>query len=307
MATAADVPRDNGRMNLEGEEAAPLVAGRLTWLPRRVSRPRFTPSLWIGGAIMVLLLFTALLAPVLAQHPPDLIVGEARLQPPSTAHPFGTDALGRDVFSRVVHGARIAVGMAALGVGIAGAIGITFGLLAGYYGNWWDQVLSRVMEIWLAFPSLLLAIIIVARLGPSLRNAVVALGIVGAPAFFRLTRGSALSARQSAYVEAARSVGAGDRRVLLRHILPNIASSLVVLGTMRLGVLVLAGGALSFIGLGAQPPQPEWGALLADGRDYMDTALWLAVFPGLCITLTVAGFNLFGDGLRDIMDPRRKR
>ncbi len=163
------------------------------------------------------------------------------------------------------------------------------------------------MEVWLAFPSLLLAIIIVARLGPSLRNAVVALGIVGAPSFFRLTRSSTLSAKKLAYVEAARAVGATDRRVVLRHIMPNIAPSLVVLATMRMGVLVLAGGGLSFIGLGAQPPQPEWGALLADGRNYMDTAPWLAIFPGLCITLTVAGFNLLGDGFRDAMDPRRLR
>jgi ABC-type dipeptide/oligopeptide/nickel transport system permease subunit len=157
----------------------------------------------------------------------------------------------------------------------------------------------------MAFPSLLLAIIIVARLGPELRNAVVALGIVGVPAFYRLTRGCTISARKATYVEAARAVGASDRRILLRHILPNSASSLVVLTTMRVGVLVLAGGGLSFIGLGAQPPHPEWGALLASGRDYMDTAPWLAIFPGLCITLTVMGFNLLGDGLRDALDPRR--
>jgi len=254
----------------------------------------------------MLLLLSAVLAPTLARHPPDLLVGEARLQSPSTAHPFGTDALGRDMFSRVLFGARIAVRMATLGVSIAAVIGVALGLLAGYYGGWWDQLLSRVMEVWLAFPSLLLAIIIVARLGPSLQNATVALGIVGAPSFYRLTRGCTLSERQAVYVEAARAVGANDRRILLRHILPNIAPSLVVLLTMRLGMLVLAGGGLSFIGLGAQPPQPEWGALLAAGRDYMDTAPWLAIYPGLCITLTVAGFNLLGDGLRDALDPRRR-
>jgi peptide/nickel transport system permease protein len=257
--------------------------------------------------MVLLLCLTALLAPVLAKHPPDLIVGEARLQPPSGGYPFGTDSLGRDQFSRIVYGARIAIGMATLGVGIAVTLGITSGLLAGFYGRWLDQALSRLMEVWLAFPSLLLAIIIVARLGPSMRNAVVALGIVGAPSFFRLTRSSTLSARKLAYVEGARAVGATDGRVVLRHILPNIAPSLVVLATMRMGVLVLAGGGLSFIGLGAQPPQPEWGALLADGRDYMDTAPWLAIFPGMCITLAVAGFNLLGDGLRDAMDPRQRR
>jgi ABC-type dipeptide/oligopeptide/nickel transport system permease subunit len=160
------------------------------------------------------------------------------------------------------------------------------------------------MEVWLAFPSLLLAIIIVARLGPSLRNTIVALGIVGVPSFFRLARSGTLSAQHAAYVEAARALGARDRRILLRHIMPNIAPSLGVLATMRLGILVLAGGSLSFIGLGAQPPQPEWGRLLAAGRDYMDIAPWLAIYPGLCITLAVIGFNLLGDGLRDALDPR---
>jgi peptide/nickel transport system permease protein len=289
-------------------EAARSLAVRRRPSVRLLAGQGFSPSLWIGGGIVLLLLLSALLAPLLAQYPPDLVVGEARLQPPSAAHPFGTDALGRDVFSRVVYGARIAVWMAVVGVGIAAAAGVTLGLLAGYYSGWADQVLSRVMEVWMAFPSLLLAIIIVARLGPSLRNAVVVLGIVGAPSFYRLTRGCTISARQYTYVEAARAVGASDGRILVRHILPNIAPSLLVLATMRLGMLVLAGGGLSFIGLGAQPPQPEWGALLAAGRDYVDTAPWLAIFPGLCITLVVAGFNLFGDGLRDALDPRwRKR
>jgi peptide/nickel transport system permease protein len=191
-----------------------------------------------------------------------------------------------------------------LGVGIAMLAGVALGLMAGYRGNWSDQVLSRMMEVWLAFPSLLLAIVIVARLGPSLKSTVIALGIVGVPSFYRLTRASTLSVRRAEYVEAVQAVGARDRRILLRHVLPNVAPTLVVLATMRLGALVLAAGGLSFIGLGARPPQPEWGALLAAGRDYMDTAPWLAIFPGICITLTVVGFNLLGDGLRDAMDPR---
>jgi peptide/nickel transport system permease protein len=307
MATspqATDALWERGRSKEDGEK--PAVSLRVTSRRLPVIHRRFTPSLWIGGGILALLLLTALLAPLLASYPPDLVMGEVRLQSPSAAHPFGTDPLGRDLFSRVVYGARIAVEMSALGVAIASALGVSLGLIAGYYSGWLDQILSRVMEVWLAFPSLLLAIVIVARLGPSLRNAVVALGIVGAPSFYRLTRGCTLSARQAAYVEAARGVGASDSRILLRHILPNIAPSLIVLVTLRLGVLVLAGGSLSFIGLGAQPPQPEWGALLAIGRDYMDTAPWLAIFPGLCITLTVAGFNLLGDGLRDLLDPRRR-
>jgi peptide/nickel transport system permease protein len=269
-------------------------------------RARLTPSLWIGGGIVALFLLAALAAPLLAPHPPDLVAGESRLLPPGLEHLFGTDPLGRDLFSRVLYGARIAVRIALLGVAVAGGLGVSLGLAAGFYGGWRDQILSRTMEIWLAFPSLLLALVIVARLGPGLDNAVIALGIVGAPTFFRLTRTATLSARGASYVDAARAVGASDRRILLRHILPNIAPSLVVLATMRLGVLILAGGGLSFIGLGAQPPQPEWGALLATGRDYMDVAPWLALFPGLCITLVVAGLNLLGDGLRDLLDPRRR-
>jgi ABC-type dipeptide/oligopeptide/nickel transport system permease subunit len=192
---------------------------------------------------------------------------------------------------------------ALLGTGLSAGICISLGLLAGYYGDWVDQLLSRLVEIWLAMPGLLLAIVIVARLGPSLRNAALALGVIGVPSFFRLARSGTLSARETEYVTAARAVGASDGRLIRRHILPNLAPSLVVLVTMRLGVLVLAGGGLSFIGLGAQPPEPEWGALLADGRSYMGVAPWLALYPGLCITLTVAGLNLLGDGLRDMLDP----
>jgi peptide/nickel transport system permease protein len=287
----------------EGRAGA-LAASRLPLWRRAWLGRRFTPSLWIGGGIVLALVLTAVLAPLVTRYPPDLVVAEIRLQPPGLAHPFGTDALGRDMFSRIVYGARIAVVMAVLGVGIAMVTGVGLGLVAGYRGNWSDQALSRLMEVWLAFPSLLLAIVIVARLGPSLKSTVIALGIVGVPSFFRLTRASTLSARRAEYVESAQAIGARDARILMRHILPNVAPSLIVLATMRLGALVLAAGGLSFIGLGAQPPLPEWGALLAAGRNYMDTAPWLAIFPGVCITLTVVGFNLMGDGLRDALDPR---
>jgi ABC-type dipeptide/oligopeptide/nickel transport system permease subunit len=196
---------------------------------------------------------------------------------------------------------------ALLGVGTAAALGVPLGLIAGYSGGWVDGLISRVVEIWLGFPPLLLAIIIVARVGPSLKNAVIALGIVSMPSFFRITRSCALKIRRSGYTEAARALGAGHPRVVLRHVLPNIASSLVVLTTMRMGRFVLAGGALTFVGLGAQPPTPEWGALLAGGRDYLTTAPWLALFPGGATMLAVLGFNLLGEGLRDLLEVQNRR
>jgi ABC-type dipeptide/oligopeptide/nickel transport system permease subunit len=269
--------------------------------PNRTARPL---SLRIGAFLVTVWLLTALLAPLLAPYPPDLIGAGPRLDAPSLAHPFGTDALGRDLFSRVVTGSRIAVEVALLGTAISALLGVTLGILAGYYGGWTDHAMSRIMDVWMAFPGLLLAVVIVARLGPSLRNSIIALGIVGAPAFYRLVRGASFSASRSSYVESAVAVGCRGRRIMLRHILPNLLSPLIVLLTMRLGVMILAAGSLSFIGLGAQPPTPEWGALLAGGRDYMDSAPWLAVLPGLSITLAVVGLNLLGDGLRDMLDPQ---
>lgn len=279
-------------------------ATRTRVLSRRPHLRRVTPNLLIGGVIVGLVLLTALVAPMSAPYAPDTVMAGARLAPPSAAYPFGTDSLGRDMFSRVLFGAQIALGVVALGLSIACGLGIVLGLLAGYHGGWFDQIISRAMEVWQAFPALLLALVIVARLGPSLENAVMAMGIVSAPGFYRLTRNLTLSAKRSPYVEAAQSIGARDTRILFRHILPNLASSLVVLATMRSGMLLLASGGLSFVGLGAQPPSPEWGALLASGRNYLETAPWLAIYPGLFITLTVVGCNLLGDGLRDWLDPK---
>lgn len=261
-------------------------------------------SLIAGGTIVVLVLVVAVAAPFIAAYLPDLVLAGPRLTAPSPAYPFGTDTLGRDMFSRVLHGARIAVQAALVGMGIAALLGVPSGLVAGYRGGWLDRALSRFVDIWLAFPGLLLALVIVARLGPSLSNAILAVGLLGAPGFYRLTRGLALSAGKLAYVEAARSVGCRAGRILVRHILPNLASSLIVFATLRAGTAILAVGGLSFIGLGAQPPSPEWGALLAAGRSHMDTAPWLAIYPGLSLTLTVVGLNLLGDGLRDLWDGR---
>jgi ABC-type dipeptide/oligopeptide/nickel transport system permease subunit len=276
-------------------EAKPALAQ-----PRGHTR-RARPSLYVGATLVGLFLLAALFAPYLAPYPPNEVGAGESLAAPDAAHLFGTDLLGRDLLSRVLHGATTALVMSASAVGIAAMLGAAMGLLAGYHRGWPDQALSRVMEVWMAFPGLLLALIVVARLGPSIRSAALALAIVTAPGFFRLMRGATLSARQAGYVEAAQAVGASDFRVMLRHILPNVAPALIVLITMRLGLVILAAGSLSFVGLGAQPPQAEWGALLANAREYMEEAPWLALYPGLAVTLTVTGLNLLGDGLRDLM------
>ncbi len=259
-----------------------------------------SPHLLAGGILVGLLLALAIFGPALAPYPPNLLGGGLRLQPPGAEHLFGTDAFGRDLFSRVLCGARIAVQTSLTAAAISALPGIGLGLLAGYRRGWLDQALSRLMDAWLALPGLLLAIVLIACMGPSLTATVIALGISGIPAFFRLARSSALTISQSAYIEAARSVGAREDRILLRHVLPNAASALIVLSTVRLGTILLAVGGLSFIGLGAQPPAPEWGSMLASGRNDAATAWWLVVFPGLALTLSVMGFNLLGDGLCDL-------
>lgn len=281
-----------------------LPFGKPVRVLRVVRVPRRPPSLIAGGLIVALVLLAALAAPALAPYAADQVRAGPRLAAPSPAHLFGTDTLGRDMFSRVLFGARIAVQAAIAGMGIAAALGVPAGLLAGYRRGWLDRALSRLVDVWLAFPGLLLALVIVARLGPSLPNATGAVGLLGVPGFYRLTRSLALSTGKMAYVEAAQAVGCPETRILARHILPNLASPLIVFATLRAGTAILAVGGLSFVGLGAQPPSPEWGALLAAGRSHMDTAPWLAIFPGLSLTLTVVGLNLLGDGLRDLWDGR---
>ncbi len=289
---------------LKNPTATPLRTGaRRRQTTEARLRARITPSLWIGSGMGATLLLIALFAPLIAPYAPDQVMAGARLAPPNSTNLFGTDALGRDLFSRVVHGARLAVWTMLFGASIAAWLGVIPGLVAGYVGGWLDQLLSRVMEIAMAFPGILLALIIVARLGPSLNNAILAIGIVSTPGFYRLTRAHTISARKLLYVEAARAIGANDARIMFRHIAPNFLPSLIVMVTMRAGLMLLASGGLSFIGLGAQPPSPEWGALLATGRTYMESAPWLTILPGVCLTLTIIGTNLLGDGLRDALDP----
>ena len=258
----------------------------------------------LGGGILVVLLLTAILAPVLAPRDPlaqDLYI---RLQPPSTSHWLGTDDFGRDIFSRVVYGSRISLRIGLIAISLALTGGTLLGLIAGYRGGFADMLIMRLMDLMLAFPSILLAIAIVAVTGPGIENAILAVSIVLVPQFARLVRSSVLTVREATYVEAARALGATEMRLLFYSILPNCTAPLIVQATLGLGTAILDAAGLSFLGLGAQPPVPEWGAMLSGGRELLLRAPWVMTFPGLAIFTVVLGLNLFGDGLRDALDPK---
>ena len=260
----------------------------------------------IGLAVVALLLIGALLAPLLARHDPIRIDLVGQLQPPSSEHWMGTDVQGRDVWSRLVYGARVSLAVGLISQSIALALGLTLGLLAGYYGKWIDEIVMRLADITLAFPTLLLLIAMVAALQPSLIVVFVTVGVVGWAGMARLVRGQVLVVRQLEYVQAARALGAKDRRIIARHVLPNVIAPVVIATTLGMAGAIMAEAALSFLGLGVQPPTPSWGAMIADGRDLaqLRDSPWTSVFPGLAIGVTVLGFNLLGDALRDALDPR---
>lgn len=262
------------------------------------------PGGMLGATLLVLLIATAVLAPYLAPNDPLAISPMEALMPPSRAHWMGTDALGRDVMSRVIYGARISLRLGLISVAIAMSCGVLLGAVAGYFGGRVDSVLMRVIDVLLAFPSLMLALIAVFALGPGLTNAMIAVGISAIPSYARVTRAEVLSAKENLYVQAAQAVGASNLSVMWRHILPNVIAPNIVIAALGTGTAILAGSALSFLGLGAQAPTPEWGLMLSQGRGFMQLAWWLTLFPGLGIMLTVMALNLFGDGLRDILDPR---
>ena len=272
----------------------------------RQGRRALRNPLTVLGLIVILgwIAFAAL-APVLtptSPNEPDLAV---RLQAPSTAHPFGTDQYGRDILVRTIYGARISMGIGLISVGISLAVGLPLGAAAGYYGGGTEQVIMRVMDMVLAFPALVLAMAIAASVGRGLGSAMVAVGLVGVPDFARLMHAQTLSLRQKEYVEAAHAIGAGDAVTILRHIVPNALSPIVVRATLGLGFAVLTAASLSFLGLGVKPPEAEWGAMVADGREFIVSGQWwISTFPGLAIMSAVSGFNLLGDGLRDLLDPR---
>lgn len=269
-----------------------------------VVRLRRQPLVATALVGLVALVVLAAAAPFVAPHDPyELIPGET-LRPPTARFPFGTDDLGRDIFSRVIHGTRISLQIAAVTVAIALVLGTAVGLTAGFYGGRIDSGLMAVMEVMLAFPQILLAMGILAMLGPSLINAMIAVGISGVPVYARTARSVTLGVKGMDYIEAARALGAADPRIVARHVLPNMIPPIIVLATAGMGISLLVAAGLSYLGLGAQPPLPEWGAMLSAARAYLRNAWWMATFPGLAIMVVVLCLNICGDWLRDLLDPR---
>lgn len=270
-------------------------------LGRQLLRHR---SAVIGGTIVATVLLVALLAPLLTPYDPDARAIRERFQPPTLAHPLGTDNFGRDTLSRILHGSRVSVQVSAISVGIAAVIGVLLGALAGFFGGLLDNLIMRVVDVFLAFPPILLALALVAALGPSAGSVMVALGLVYWTAYARVVRSSILALRNEEFVEASRALGAPWPRTLFRHVLPNALGPIIVVATVGMGSAITAEAALAFLGLGVQPPTPSWGSILNTGLQFLRQTAYLSTFPGLAIMLTVLGFNLLGDGLRDVLDPR---
>jgi peptide/nickel transport system permease protein len=289
---------------METVKALPLTKSRRASLS---AWQRFLKDRWAVAALLFLAVLAVVLVvgPAVAPHDPLKTNLGMRLKPPGTpGYLLGTDELGRDVLSRLLYGARPSIGVGFAAVGVAMLVGVPIGLLAGYFGGLLDTVVSRIVDVLLAFPYVLLAIAIVAALGPGLFNAMLAVGIAGVPYYVRIVRASALALRDQEFIQASRALGAGHGRILFRHVLPNALSSLIVAATLDVGWMITAAAGLSFLGLGAQPPQPEWGVMLSDGRQYVGVAPHLALVPGFAIFSVVLALNLVGDGLRDALDPR---
>jgi peptide/nickel transport system permease protein len=298
--SSSSAPASNSsKLNL-GTRALP---GPLHEIWRFARRARRNVGAMLGLTLLSIVVLVAIFANQLAPYDPYFINVVDKFQPPGLEHPFGTDDLGRDVFTRVVIGTRISFRVAALVLLIAGSLGVTIGTLAGYQGGFIDEFVMRIADIFLSFPSFLLAMAVVAALGPSINNAIVAIGIAWWPRYARLIRGQVLVIKQFLYIESARAIGASGSRIMFLHLLPNCLSPLLVQLTMDAGNAIIITSSLSFVGLGAIPPMPEWGAMIAQSRAYMLTAWWIPVFPGLAIAITVAGYMFLGDGLRDLLDP----
>jgi peptide/nickel transport system permease protein len=272
---------------------------------RQILRPALRNRLVLFGAgIIVLMVVLAGLANLVAPYDPTEMKVMDALKGPSGSHLFGTDRFGRDVLSRTIHGTRIALGVALSSIGIAVLIGSVLGLIGGFVGGWSDMLIGRIMDILFSFPTLVLAIAIAAMMGPGLDNAVLAIAVVYVPLFCRVARGPVIAERAKEHVAAAIALGGGSLRIIFRHILPNVLAPLIVQASVSLAFAILIEASLSYVGLGTQPPDPSWGTMLNEGRTYLETAPWMSIFPGLAIMLAVLGFNLLGDGLRDVLDPQ---
>jgi len=283
------------------------VTPRVRRRRRTLTRLRRRPMAVAGMTVATLFVLTAIFAPLIAPYDPAATNFDAVLQHPSSAHIMGTDDLGRDVFSRVVYGARASLEAGVLATLLALVVAVPLGLMAGYYRGWWDPVISRVSDVMLAFPFLIVAVGMAAIFGPSLRNVVIALGVAAIPWIVRVTRGEALALREQEFVRAAVANGAGDRTILGRHLLPNMAGVLLVQATVWIPTAIIGEAVLSFLGLGVQPPTPSWGSMLSAAQPFISLDAWLAVWPGLAIFLATLSFNLLGDGLRDVLDPKTQR
>lgn len=291
-----------------GLRATPSEELRRAMVPRRrVSWGKLGWSVWLGLGLALVFVLGAVAAPVLAPNDPTALDPLLALQGPSVEFPLGTDNLGRCILSRLLYGSRISLGTATLATMMIMTIGVTLGAISGYYGGWIDAVLMRVVDVLLAFPGLVVALAIAGTLGPSVVHAMLGLVSIWWVGYARVVRGLVLSVRERPFVESARAMGASNLWILWRHVVPNVVLPVVVLATLELGQLILAIAALNFLGLGAKPPTPEWGAMLNEGRPYLQLAPQLMIYPGLAITLVVLGFNLLGDGLRDLLDPRSVR
>jgi len=258
----------------------------------------------IGGGYLIILIFSAIAAPLLSPYDPIKMSPSEALQAPSWKHPAGTDRLGRDILTRIMFGARISLQMGFISVGIALIFGDFFGLIAGYFGGWVDSAIIFLTNILLALPGILLALVILATLGPGLSKVMIAVGISTIPNYIRVVRGSVLAAKESDYVQAARVIGSTDARIMFAHIAPNVFAPVIVLGTLGFATAILIGASVSYLGLGASPPTPEWGVMVSEGRNHLQRAWWLTTMPGLAIMVSVIALNLLGDSLRDALDPR---
>ena len=290
-------------MSLEQEEAVIKKRSQLKEIWRRFRRDK---QAMVGMCMLLLMIFSAIFASVISPYDPlqqDII---NRLQPPSAAHFFGTDELGRDIFSRILYGSRISLTVGLIAVSISSVVGCALGAIAGYYGGVLDNVIMRCTDVLMAIPSILLNISIVAALGTGLQNVMIAIGISSVPAYCRIMRASLLSLKDQEFVDASRAAGASDPYIILNHILPNSLAPLIVQATLKIGGAILSCASMSFIGLGIVPPTPEWGAMLSTGRDFLRDAPHLTAFPGMAIMFAVFAMNLMGDGLRDALDPKLK-